>query len=97
MGSNPTGSNSDRLVSITRIDGYIMSDKYKKKLKTVGNPHSVGSVVATPTQDTGPNLAHRTKPFDYQTVLNHTNAKLVHYSHPHCNLKKLDFKHDDFY
>ena len=28
MGSNPTGSNSDRLVSITRIDGYIMSDKY---------------------------------------------------------------------
>ena len=28
MGSNPAGSNSDRLVSITRIDGYIMSDKY---------------------------------------------------------------------
>ena len=28
VGSNPAGSNSNRLVSITRIDGYIMSDKY---------------------------------------------------------------------
>ena len=28
VGSNPAASNSDRLVSITRIDGYIMSDKY---------------------------------------------------------------------
>ena len=28
MGLNPAGSNSDRLVSIIRIDGYIMSDKY---------------------------------------------------------------------
>ena len=28
MGLNPAGSNSDRLVRITRIDGCIMSDKY---------------------------------------------------------------------
>ena len=28
VGSNLAGSNSDRLVSITCIDGYIMSDKY---------------------------------------------------------------------
>ena len=28
VGSNPTGSNSDQLVSITCIDGYIVSDKY---------------------------------------------------------------------
>ena len=28
VGSNPAGSNSDWLVSITRIDGYIVSDKY---------------------------------------------------------------------
>ena len=28
VGSNPAGSNSDWLVSVTRIDGFIMSDKY---------------------------------------------------------------------
>ena len=28
VGSNPAGSNSDQLISITHIDGYIMSDKY---------------------------------------------------------------------
>ena len=32
------------------------------------------------------------KPFDYQTVLNHSNAKLVLYSYPHCNLKKTGFQ-----
>ena len=28
VGLNPAGSNFDRLVSITHIDGYIVSDKY---------------------------------------------------------------------
>ena len=32
LGSNPVGSNSDQLVSITCIDGYIVSDSLSQFL-----------------------------------------------------------------
>ena len=35
VGSNTAGSNSDRLVSLTRIDGYIVSDKYNMEFPEV--------------------------------------------------------------
>ena len=40
VGLNPAGSNSDWLVSITRIDGYIMSDKYEMEFPDTINNHS---------------------------------------------------------
>ena len=42
VGSNPAWSNSDGLISITRIDGYIMSDKCLMEfLDTISGAHEM--------------------------------------------------------